>query len=128
MAVFAMSYLVQSSDALNCTSTSFNQDLSATQFQAAQVIASDYATNTKDQIVVKLMEIFKESVVFIDYTVTQTGDTVNINYKIVFNCINTTTTVLPDGTTKITEKKSTTNTTQVEKAISAGEDIPLDLI
>ena len=121
MAVVAMIYLVHSSDAANCTSTSFKQDLSATQLAASQVIASDYATSTKDQIVAKLLELFKESVVFIDYTVTENGDSVNIAYKIIFACNETTTTVLPDGTTKKTEVKSTVDRSQVEKTVTAGQ-------
>lgn len=123
MALIAMAYLVHSSDAVNCTSTSFKQELSAAQLAASKLIAAEYANSTKEQIVAKLKEMFNETATFIDCNVTRDGDAVRIDYKIIFACNETTTTVLPDGTSRTTERASRVNRTRVEKAISAGQSI-----
>ena len=120
VALVSILYTIRSTDAANCTATSFKQNLTATQFAAANIIAADYATSTKEQIIAKLLETFKESVINIDYTVNQTGDSVSIAYKIIFACNETTTTVLPDGSKKTTEVKSKCDKKAVEEAVTHG--------
>ncbi len=120
MAILAILCAVRSADAVNCTSTSFKQDLDATKLAASQIIAEDYATKTKEQIIAKLMEEFKDTVISFDYTVTQKGDTTTIEYKIISACNETTTTTLPDGTKKTTEVTSKVDKAQVQKTVSAG--------
>lgn len=120
MALVAMACLVRSSDAANCTATSFKQNISAIQLNASKIIAEEYCNSTKEQIVTQLIELFKEHVIYIDFTVKEDGDTINIDYKMIFACNETTDTVMPDGSTRKTETKSQVDKSQVEKAVSAG--------
>jgi hypothetical protein len=120
IAILTIIFVVRSSEAVNCTTTSFQQDLDATEVAASKTIAADYANSTKAQIVANLMKQFNNSVVSFDYTVTQNGSTISIKYQIIFACNETSTTVLPDGTKSTTEVKSQVNKTQLEKSVSCG--------
>ena len=120
LAIVALIFAVRSSDAANCTATTFKQDINATQLAASNLIAADYANSTKAQIVQKFMDEFGDKVVSFDYNVTQVGDTVSFSYKIIYACNETTTTVLPDGSTNTTKVVSSANKSQVEKSVSVG--------
>ena len=121
LALVATIFLVRSSDAANCTSTSFNQEIATDDIQASITDAVQYATATKDQIIAKLTDKYKDTVASIDFTVTESEDSISIAYKIIFACNETTTIVLPDGTSETKETKSAVNKADVEKAVSAGE-------
>lgn len=120
LAIIAILYAVRSTDAANCTATTFQQQMSAVQLAASKIIAQDYATETKAQIVDQLMKQYNGTVVSFDYTVTQVGDNTTISYKIILACNETTVTVLPDGTQKTSQVVSSVNKTQVQNSISAG--------
>ena len=126
MALIAMACLVRLSDAANCTLSSFKQDFSAIQLSAAKIIAEEYASATNEQIVAQILDLYKESIVYVDFKKTQNNDTVTIDYKIIFACNDTTTSTMPDGSTKTTETKSQVDKSQVEKTVSAGLFLQLD--
>lgn len=120
MAFIAIIVTVRSSQAANCTATSFKQDLSAAELAASKLIAAEYATSTKEQIIAKFMKENTGSIVSFDYTITTNGDKTTIDYKIILACNETTTTILPDGTKKTTQVDSKVDTAQVQKGVSAG--------
>lgn len=120
MAIVAIMFVVRSSDAANCTSTTFTQGLSAIQLNASQIIAEDYATLTKQQIIQTVLQTYNDTVVSFDYNVTTIADLTTIQYKIIFACIQTTTTVLPDGTTTTNQASSKVNASAVQNTVTAG--------
>ncbi len=122
MAIVAIMFVVRSSDAVNCTSTTFIQSLSAIQLNASQIIAEDYATLTKQQIIQTVFEKYNDTVVSFDYNVTTSADSTTIQYKIIFACNLITTTVLPDGTTTTTtnQASSKVNASAVQNTVTAG--------
>jgi hypothetical protein len=120
LAIVALLLAVRSSHAANCTATTFQQDMNATQLAASKLLAADYANSTKQQIVQQFLNEFGDKVVSFDYNVTQNGSTVSFTYKIIYACNETTTTVLPDGSNKTTQVVSQTNASQVEQGVSAG--------
>ncbi len=120
VAVVVILLAVRSSEAANCSLTTYTQGIDAAKLQASQIIASEYATSTKDQIMAQLKNVFNDTVVSFDYTIVQTGDTINITYKIVSACNDTSTTTLSDGSTKTTSVTSSVNQAQVQSSIQAG--------
>ena len=121
LAVIATIFLVRSSDAANCTSTSFNQQIATEDIQASITDAVQYATATKEQIISQLTEKYKDTIASIDFQVTETEDSISIAYKVIFACDETTTIVMPDGSSKVTNKKSSVSKDEVEKTVSAGQ-------
>ena len=120
VAMIAIIVSVRSSQAANCTATSFKQQLSAAELSASNIIAENYASKTKEQIIDLFMQQNLNSVVSFDYTVTQNGDKTTIDYKIICACNETTTTILPDGTQQTSQVVSEANTTALQKCVAAG--------
>lgn len=120
LAMIAILLAVRSSEAANCTATTFTQQLDAAKLAASKIIADEYANTTKAQIIQQLMKQFKDTVVSFDYTVTQNGDTISIDYNIVSACNETTTTVSSDGTQSTQAVTSNVDKTQMQKTVSAG--------
>ena len=120
VAVVAIALAVRSSEAANCTSTTYTQQLDAAKLKASQIIATDYATMTKDQIMAQLKSVFNDTVVSFDYTVTQVGNSININYTIISSCNETTTTTTSDGSKQTKTVTSNVDQAQVQSSIQAG--------
>jgi hypothetical protein len=120
VALVAMICVVRRSGAADCASQTFTQGIDAIKMNASQIIAADYANSTKAQIVARLLELYNQSVVSIDYTVVQSGNSISINYSIIFACNVTTTTVLSDGTSQTNQSTSNVNTAQVANTITNG--------
>jgi general stress protein CsbA len=120
VAMVAIVLAVRSSQAANCTSNTYTQSLDAIKLKASQIIVADYVNTTKAQILQQLKNLFNDTVVGFDYTATQTGDSININYTIVSACNETTTTVTSDGTQKTTSVTSSVNQAQAQKCVAAG--------
>ena len=118
--IIAIIFGMHSSEAAICTSTSFEQALSATDIAATKIIAANYAANTKRQIIAKLLREFGEHVTRIDYTVTQKRNAVNIKYNVIFACNKTTKTVSSNGRIKQLRLTSKVDKHRVEKSILAG--------
>lgn len=107
--------------ATDCTSTTFNQDLDAAQLALSQISANDYASITEEQITNKLKELFNETAVNINCTVTKTNNAVSIAYKVIYACNETLTTVQPDGSNKTKTVNTKVDTSKVHQAISCGK-------
>jgi len=120
MAILAIMFVVRSSEAANCTSASFTQDVDAAQLAASKIIAADYATLTKQQILQTLLQQFNDTIVSFDYNVTQNASSISIEYKILFACNLTTTTALPDGTTQTSQVQSKVDPSAVQNTVTAG--------
>jgi hypothetical protein len=118
--VIAVIYTIRLSNATNCTSTTFYQQLDAAQMLLSQMNNTDYTTSTQAQINAKLQELFNETAVSINCTVAQTTNSTGIGCKIIYACNQTTTTVLANGTTNVTQVNSKCNTTKVHQVVSCG--------
>ncbi|CAF1171957.1 unnamed protein product, partial [Rotaria sordida] len=119
LAIIAIIFCVRSSEAIDCTSTSFQQDLNAAELAASKILADEFGDSTAEQIQAEFAEQFGEDADSINVTVTQVSDTITIEYLLLFNCDPPPIT-LPDGTEQKQEAKTKVNTTDVENCISAG--------
>ncbi|CAF3318545.1 unnamed protein product [Rotaria socialis] len=120
VAISVLIFAVHSSQAANCTSTSFDQAVTAAQLALSLINGTQYASSTTDQLNSMFSNDLGESAAGINYTIQKTGDAVTFSYTITFACNATITTALPDGTQQTTEVKSKLNTTAVGECISAG--------
>ncbi|CAF1312153.1 unnamed protein product, partial [Rotaria sordida] len=119
LAIIAIIFCVRSSEAIDCTSTSFQQDLNAAELAASKILADEFGDSTAEQIQAEFAEQFGEDADSINVTVTQVGDTITIEYLLLFNC-DPPPIILPDGTEQKQEAKTKVNTTDVENCFSAG--------
>lgn len=120
MALIAIVFAVGSSDAANCTATTFKQDLEKAKVDASNLILEEYAKSTKEQIIKKFMDLYNDKIVSFEYTLTEKADTITIDYKIICACNETTTTVLPDGTKKTTQVVSSVDKKKMENTVKTG--------
>jgi hypothetical protein len=120
VALVTIIYTIRSTNAANCTSTYFTQDINATLLAASSLTPADYANSTRDQLIDQFYKLFCEPIVFFEYNITQTNDSVSFAFTIIYGCNETTTTVSPDGTTKVTETNSKCNQTKAVEAVTCG--------
>jgi len=120
VACIAIIFAVRSSDAANCTSTQFMQDVDKATLAAANIIAEDYATSTKAEIIAKIRKELDPNIIDVSLNITQTADQVSVAYKLIFACNETVITYLPDGTQKITQVTTTVDQDKVKKTVQAG--------
>ena len=113
-------YSIHFSNAANCTSATFNHDLDVAKVTLSKINVTDYAAVTGDQIGDQLKELFNETVVHTNCTVTKTNNVYSIAYKIIYGCNDTTSTVLSNGTTKTVQTNTKLNQTKVHELISCG--------
>lgn len=116
-----MVYTVRCSNATDCTLTTYSQDLDSAQLAAAQINSDDYAATTQNQMGNKLKEIFNETAIRINCSITKTTKSVNFAYNIVYGCNETITTALSDGTTGTVGVNAKLNKTRVDDVISCGQ-------
>lgn len=110
LALLAIVFAVGSSDAVDCTSSKFKDDLEAAKKLASNTILALYASATHQEIVDAVLAKTKDTIVSFDYTETVKGDTISFDYKIVSACDHTTTTVVSDESSKSTSNTKTTST------------------
>jgi len=120
MAIIAMMFVIRSSVAINCTQSTFQQDLDQAKVAAAQLIVDDYATETQQQIIQQIYDQYGAEIIQADYTVTKTSTGISISYQFIFACNETTTTTQPDGTQQTQQITSPVNKTQVENSVACG--------
>jgi hypothetical protein len=117
VALIAIIYTIRVSNAANCTSTTFNQALDATQMALSGITDNDFATGTQVQIAAQLQELFNETTANISCTVPRTGNSCSISCAVIYACNDT---IISNGTTKTTSIVSNLNQTKVQEAISCG--------
>lgn len=120
MALLAIVFAVGSSDAANCTKTTFTEQLAAAELAAKKLIAEKYATLTKEQIIKKFLEDYHETVISFTFTIVEKGDDCQIEYQIILACNETTTKTLSDGSKQTSQVVSKVNKQQAEKTIKTG--------
>lgn len=104
----------------NCSASTFTQQFDAVQLAASNIVAEDYATITGDELSSQLADIFNDTALNINCTVTRVNNTVSFNYQVIYACNETITTNLTNGTTATTQVNSKINTTRVKDAVSCG--------
>lgn len=120
LAFTAMVSNIRFLNAANCTSTTYNQSLDSVQLALSKINPNDFANVTGIQIANRLKELFNETIVNINCTVTNTSSSISVAYNIVYACNQTTTTVLSNGTTITIPVNANLNKTQVDQALSCG--------
>lgn len=120
LAILAILMVVRSSESASCISSSFDQSLSSSQLNAAGTNGIDYATSTVDQLLEKLLSEIEEGEASVNFTLRQTGDTINITFTLLYGCNDTITKTLADGTQKTTIVTSKVNPTDVETFVTTG--------
>ena len=120
MALIAIVFAVGSSDAAECTSMQFNQELNTAELAIGEISLEEFQKSNKEQLIKKIMALSNNTIVSFDYTVTVKNSVASVDYKILLACNETTTTVLPDGTKKTTQVVSSADTSKVETAVKTG--------
>jgi muramidase (phage lysozyme) len=111
---------IRFTNAANCTSTTYNQQLDPTQLALSQTTPEDFANATGTQLTDRLKELFNETLVSINCTIAKSTTSINVGYNIVYGCNETTATVLANGTTKTVPVNTNLNKTRVDQVVSCG--------
>ena len=109
------------SQAADCTTTTFSQNIDATQLASAKMTPEDYTSATQQQITGILKNQFGEIPVNVNCTMKKASNTVSVAYQVIYACNETITTTTATGSSRTTTTTSKVDTSKVQQADSCGK-------